>query len=209
MNRAVYSAIALAFVLWAAMFVWRPCNFWLMMTLSTLLLSAIAFTLGRPLFQRPLPNVRDLLHGGVSAIVLYLIFAIGHRLLGLFALWLPDLFAGLETQIISVYADRGALPTTLVAALLFFPIGFGEELFWRGLVQKSFSRQHSAFAAFALTTLFYTAVHLVTGNPVLLLAAAVCGLFWGGLYWITGNLWIVVISHMIWDPLIFVWMPLV
>ena len=33
------------------------------------------------------------------------------------------------------------------------------------------------------------------------------GLFWGGMYLKTGSLVPVLISHMIWDPLIFVLVP--
>ncbi|MBS1238114.1 MAG: hypothetical protein H6R37_1358, partial [Deltaproteobacteria bacterium] len=48
-RRGLWGSIGLAFVLWAVMFVLRPFNFWVMLTFSTSLLSAIAFVLGRPL----------------------------------------------------------------------------------------------------------------------------------------------------------------
>lgn len=49
---------------------------------------------------------------------------------------------------------------------------------------------------------------MTTGNPVLLLAALVCGLFWGLLYHFTKSLPLVVISHTAWDLLVFLVFPL-
>jgi hypothetical protein len=92
--------------------------------------------------------------------------------------------------------------------LLFFPIGFGEEIFWRGYVQRGFAEKWSGRRAFILTTLLYTAVHLPTGNTVLIAAALTCGLFWSGVYFATGRLLPVLISHMLWDPAIFIVWPI-
>ncbi|HNR68442.1 MAG TPA: type II CAAX endopeptidase family protein [bacterium] len=202
-----YSSIALAFGLWTMAFVWKPFNFWILMSASTLLLTAIAVTIGRPLQPHAKPTFRDFCFGVLAAVLLYTIFFAGRLFIDLLAERWPLLFGHSEAQIQNVYGDRNSLPLPLIALLLVFPIGFGEELFWRGLVQKTFAEHHSAGTAFIMATLLYTAVHLVTGNAVLLIAALVGGLFWGGIYWKTGNLWIPLISHMIWDPWIFVWMP--
>jgi hypothetical protein len=62
--------------------------------------------------------------------------------------------------------------------------------------------------AFVLTTACYTAVHLPSGNFMLIMAAMVCGIVWGGLYWLMPNrLPAIIISHALWDAAAFVWFP--
>ena len=51
-------------------------------------------------------------------------------------------------------------------------------------------------------------MHIPTENVMLVLAALTCGLFWGALYWKTGSIIPGLISHMVWDPLIFVLFPI-
>ncbi|MEK6655039.1 MAG: CPBP family glutamic-type intramembrane protease [Thermodesulfobacteriota bacterium] len=52
-------------------------------------------------------------------------------------------------------------------------------------------------------------VHAVSLNPMLILAAGVCGLYWGLLYQREQNLIPLIISHSLWDLLIFVLFPMV
>ena len=42
---------------------------------------------------------------------------------------------------------------------------------------------------------------------MLVLAAAVCGLFWGYLYMRTGSALLVVVSHTVWDIAVFLIVP--
>jgi uncharacterized protein len=203
MKKCIWLSLLAAYILWYVMFVLRPLNFWLMMSASTLLLSGITLTCGSLHKTDWQLTTRDLFIGIGSSLALYGVFFIGNELLQLVQDMVP---MNRGENIAAVYANRGALPPALVAALLCFPIGFGEELFWRGFVQKHFSAP-SPVRGLIITTLLYTAVHLATGNPVLLLAALVCGVFWGGLYALTGSLPAVLISHMLWDPLIFVFFP--
>ncbi|MBU2498672.1 MAG: CPBP family intramembrane metalloprotease [Proteobacteria bacterium] len=203
-----YLSLILAFVLWMVMFVFRPFNFWLMLSFSTALLATISFLLGRPLIRKDELTWRNLFLGILMAGILYAIFWVGNQALIIISHLFPDLLPDRSGNISAVYANLGALSPFLVGLLLFFPIGFGEEIFWRGFIQRRFTREWSGGAAFVLTTLLYTGVHLPTWNPVLILAALTCGLFWGGLYWATGTLVPVLISHMIWDPLIFVIWPI-
>ncbi len=204
MKKCLYLSVLAAFVLWYVMFVLRPLNFWLMMSVSTLLLSAVALRCGTWHKKDWQPTLRDVWIGIGSALLLYGLFFIGNELLKS----LQNIFPLQRGEnIAAVYANRGALPAGLVAGLLFFPIGFGEELFWRGFVQKQFSEKISSLVGFIIATFLYTAVHFSTGNAILLLAAVVCGLFWGGLYAVTSRLPAVLISHMVWDPLIFVFFP--
>jgi membrane protease YdiL (CAAX protease family) len=58
-----------------------------------------------------------------------------------------------------------------------------------------------------LTALLYTAVHLAGGNIMLVLAAALCGVFWGWLYLRFRSPLLNIISHTLWDLLVFVVLP--
>jgi len=205
---SLWPSIGLAFVLWFVMFVLQPLNFWVMLTFSTSLLSVVAFALGRPLIPSREFTAKNILVGVLLAALLYAVFYLGNQFLLLVSRFFPSLLPDPARDIASVYANLGGLSPSLVAFLLFFPIGFGEEVFWRGFVQRRFRERGSATAAFVLTTLLYTAIHVPTGNPVLILAALTCGLFWGGFYWATGSLVPVLVSHMLWDPFIFVIMPI-
>ena len=207
-QRGLWPGIVLAFVLWVVMFAFRPLNFWVMLTFSTSLLAAIAFALGRPLIPSREFTAKNLLLGILLAALLYAIFYVGNQFLVLVSRLFPALLPDPAGNIASVYANLGGLSSALVAFLLFFPIGFGEEIFWRGFVQRRLRGRWSARSAFLLTTLLYTAIHLPTGNPVLILAALTCGLFWGGFYWATGSFVPVLVSHMLWDPFIFVILPI-
>ncbi len=208
MQRGLWPSIGLAFVLWFVMFVLQPLNFWVMLSFSTTLLSAVAFALGRPLIPSREFTAKNVFVGVVLAALLYAVFYLGNQFLLLVSRLFPSLLPDPARDIASVYANLGALSPSLVAFLLFFPIGFGEEIFWRGFVQRRFRERGSATTAFVLTTLLYTAIHVPTGNPVLILAALTCGLFWGGFYRATGSLVPVLVSHMLWDPFIFVVFPI-
>jgi len=208
MKRCVWISLGIAGVLWFMVFVVRPLNFWLMMSVSTLVLSAITLLCGSLKKADLWPTGKDLILGIGSAAALYGIFYLGNAFLSILEGWFPQLPIERGQNISDIYANLGSLSPGLVAGLLFFPIGFGEEFFWRGFIQKYFAAKHSSLKAFIWTTALYVAVHLVTANPVLLLAALVCGLFWGGLYSLTGRLQVVLISHMIWDPFIFILFPI-
>jgi len=206
--RVIWLSVALAAVLWYVMFVIRPLNFWLMMAFSTALLSLITLAAGRGLFVAGELNWKNVGLGIISAAALYLIFAAGNGALKLAEGFFPGLLGNRADHLNAIYANREQGSRLGVALLLFFPIGFGEEFFWRGLVQKYFSSRWSRWAGWLVTTAVYTAVHIPTGNPVLVLAALTCGLYWGGWYALTGRLVPVLVSHMIWDPFIFIFLPI-
>jgi hypothetical protein len=207
-QKGLWAGILLAFVLWIVIFVIRPLNFWVMLTFSTSLLAAVAFALGRPVIPSREFTAKKVFLGILLAALLYAVFYVGNQFLMMASRLFPALLPDPAGDIASVYANLGGLSPALVAFLLFFPIGFGEEIFWRGFVQRRLRGRWSARSAFLLTTLLYTAIHLPTGNPVLILAALTCGLFWGGFYWATGSLVPVLVSHMFWDPFIFVIWPI-
>jgi len=94
-----------------------------------------------------------------------------------------------------------------IAALMIFIIGPGEELFWRSFLQRRLQNKSGKYSGFILATGIYTLVHIGSGNVMLVLAAGVCGLFWGYLYLRYGSVTLNIVSHTLWDVTVFLWLP--
>ena len=88
-------------------------------------------------------------------------------------------------------------------------IGPAEEIFWRGYVQRTLSRRWTPNAGFVVTTLVYALVHAASCNFMLVMAALVAGVVWGGLYRLyPQRMWAIIVSHAVWDVAVFVWFPI-
>lgn len=190
-----------AAILWYLMFVVKPFNFWIEMSGSILLLILMSYFANRDIFSFGKIKWRYILIGVVSAITLYGIFYVGNIISGY-------LFPFKDAQISSVYSNKSNANLTLIGLLLFFIIGPGEELYWRGFIQNTLGKKLGENKGYLFSVFLYTAVHIVTGNFMLIIAAFVCGLFWGWLYKKEKSLIPVIISHAIWDLTIFVLLPL-
>ena len=69
-------------------------------------------------------------------------------------------------------------------------------------------KQWGSWAGFLIATLVYAGVHAWSGNFMLVMAALVAGLAWGLMVLRFRNLWPGLISHAIWDLVIFVLLPI-
>ena len=118
------------------------------------------------------------------------------------------LFPFASKQISNVYFNKAQLDVRAIGFLLFFIMGPAEEIYWHGFVQRIFGERFGPLAGIVLTTVVYSLVHVVALNLMLLVAASVCGLFWGWLYQREQSLIPVILSHSIWDVIIFVIFPL-
>jgi uncharacterized protein len=204
----VGAAGTLAAILFIALFRLRrlgPLDFWAWMTLNIVLLLALAFLVDKDYARRIREDVRTGLGrkiaiGLASAAGLYVLFAVGRDL----AL---RIFSFAEAGISNAYALRAGIPLWRVALLIGLVIGPGEELFWRGFFQERAAATTCPSYGFALAAMLYTAVHLASGNLMLVLAAAVCGVFWGWLYMRFRSPVLNIVSHTVWDLLVFVIFP--
>jgi len=113
-----------------------------------------------------------------------------------------------EENIDSIYGLKQGSSLLKIMFLMTLVIGPGEELFWRGFLQRNWERRVGKYTGFLLCVLMYAFVHLGSGNVILVLAAAVCGLFWGGLFLWKRSVLLVAVSHAVWDVLIFLIFPL-
>lgn len=196
--RAALVAAVLCIVWWGMLFTIWNANFFLYLSIGTTMLAIFSLAIDRR--QLSTFRMRDIWIGVISAAALYAIFFIGG---GISKIVLPSEAAKLS----SIYELGRGIPRWLLGIMLAMPIGFGEELFWRGCVQRLAAERWSPRIGFAITVAIYTALHISSLNLVLIGAAAVCGTFWGYIYYRTNSIMAVIISHMIWDPLIFVILP--
>lgn len=210
MRQRLIAAIVVAALLWLYMFSpWTAglTNFWLTMTASALILTTLALKFS----PEPLPTVTkplwQLLGGILLALLLWGIFWVGDKA----SAWLFD-FA--RDKVDSIYAMKTGLPPGVIAALLLLVIGPAEEFFWRGYVQRTMAklfagRKYPQDLAFLVTAIIYALVHVWSLNFMLIMAALVAGCFWGFLYRLCPkSLLALIVSHAIWDALVFVWMPI-
>ncbi len=194
-------SVGLAFILWYFIFVIQPFNFWFEMSIVTSLLIVVSLILNRGKVIISKISLRHIVVGVGSAILLYGFFWVGNILSS-------SLFSFQEAQIADIYINRTKAPLELIALLLVFPIAVGEEIYWRGLVQNKLASQWGKFPGFLMATAAYGLVHIVTLNFMLVLAAMVAGLFWGWLYYREESVVPTIISHILWDLMVFVFFPL-
>ena len=202
-KRYIYS-IATLFVgafLWYLMFIVKPINFWLEMSISILCLVLIGQFLKKDLLHFGKITLRHILIGIISAIGLYAIFYVGNIVSGY-------LFPFKDAQISLVYGNKSQGNLIWIGLLLFFVIGPGEEIYWRGFIQNTFAAKFGENNGFIFSALIYGGIHIATGNFMLVLASLVCGIYWGWIYKKEKSLVPVIISHAIWDLTIFVLLPM-
>ena len=211
--------LLIAAALWFYMFSpWTAglTNFWLTMTFAAVVLTTMAllFSKGQEIFQNVDKNLKNI------ALQIAVGFAIAFVLWGIF--WLGDkvsqwLFDFARPQVDAVYGMKTGLPDGVIALLLLFVIGPAEEFFWRGFVQremvKLFPSRKGLFSAenvgFAVTTVVYALVHIWSFNFMLVMAALVAGFIWGLLYRLRPSLLpALIVSHAVWDALVFVILPI-
>ena len=144
----------------------------------------------------------QMLLGVAIAVLLWAVFWVGDAV----SSWLFD-FA--RPQVDAVYGMKGGVPQWLVALQLLLLTGPAEELFWRGYVQRALSDRWNANVGFFVATALYTLIHLWSFNFMLIMAALVCGVVWGGLYRLRPQ-WLpaLVVSHALWDTAVFVVFPI-
>ena len=206
-------SLLVAVLLWFCMFSpWTAphVNFWVCMTASAIVLMCFAFAFGgsksigtdsEMSSYNTSPFMFSCILGIIIAASLWLVFYVGNIVSQL-------LFSFSRAQVNLIYDIKGDVEPALLALLLLFVIGPAEEIFWRGYVQRTLAKFRSPLTAFILTTTCYTLVHLPSGNFMLIMAALVCGIVWGGLYWLMPNqLRAIIISHALWDAAAFVWLP--
>jgi hypothetical protein len=208
--RSLVLPVCVAFIFWFLLFSpWTEISraihaeyFWFAMTLATTTLGVFTLLLQRHKLARMFAfEPRFVLWGLLHALFLY-----GLSRLGVFLI--TEIFPAARPQLEAIYSTRDQLDSAVIAALLVLFIAPCEEIFWRGLVLEELLAKFSSRYALAIATGLYTAVHIWAMNPMLLLAALVLGAHWCLLYFRFKSLVPGLISHMLWDVMIFVAFPI-
>lgn len=82
--------------------------------------------------------------------------------------------------------------------------GLGEELFFRGLVQAGIARASSPALGWITASMLFGLAHPLTKTYAVIVA--LMGLYLGGLWWWTGSLTVVIITHAAYDFAALIWL---
>jgi hypothetical protein len=205
MNNRILIAILIAAGLWFFMFSpWTAgiMNFWFAMSISASLLWLLSIFSGNNFRKQFSFTSKEVAIGLISAVVLYGVFYLGNYLS---TAW----FDFAKPQIGNIYSMKDGNNPYLIGALLLVLIGPAEEIFWRGFIQRALGVKYGNWSAFILTTLIYTLVHIWSFNFMLIMAAMVCGAFWGLMFMYNKKKLVsLVISHAVWDLSVFILFPI-
>jgi membrane protease YdiL (CAAX protease family) len=190
----------LAFGFWFVSFYLNPYNFWLEMTGAVVILASTSIWLWSGYEQLTDWDPKSFAKGIVSALGLYGLFWAGN-------LVITSIIPFAENEISAVYGNTGAASLPVIGVLLFLVIGPGEEIFWRGTVQKRLEERYGNLFGVITGASLYALVHIWALNLTLFLAALLCGLVWGWLYSREEKLAPVIVSHSVWSVLIFLIFP--
>lgn len=193
------AALALAYTAFALTFRGPRRHFWQRMTATGLALGTLSLA-AQPELRRTRLRPGEVALGTVSAAALYVVFSAADRIA-------RRLAPGAGGQIAEIYALRSLQSRLEIAARLVLIIAPAEELFWRGFVQPRLA----AAAGTPMGTLgaagLYAGAHLITGNLMLIGAAATAGAMWSALAGLGAPLGALIASHAIWDVWIFLLAP--
>lgn len=210
-------ALSVAFVLWTLMFSpWTApyLPFWHCMVGSAVILIALALYNGRQEIKQHLTFssykhfLTEVLLGIAIAAALWGIFWLGDKI----SQRMFPSFA--RMQVDGIYGIKGGANPVLLSCLLLLVIGPAEELFWRGYVQQTLTtlfqqKARPAWVAALIAVAIYALVHIFSLNFMLIMAACVCGVVWGGLYLLCPKHFpAILISHALWDAAVFIWFPI-
>lgn len=204
MKRLVFT-LGIATVLWTIMFcpLTAPhINFWWMMTGSACTLSLLATSFAPGWWKEVRLSPANIILGIIIAAALWSVFWIGDKLSQV-------LFDFARPQVDSIYNMKEGESPLLLTMLMLFLIGPAEEIYWRGYVQRTLSLRWNNNIGFIATTLIYALVHAGSCNFMLTMAALVAGAAWGLLYrFFPDRFAAIIISHAIWDVVVFIWLPI-
>ncbi|MCQ2095867.1 MAG: CPBP family intramembrane metalloprotease [Bacteroidaceae bacterium] len=200
-------ALAIAAVLWFVMFSpWTAghVNFWYTMTFSGAILIVLSLFLtqcGSLPALRGGEMLRTFILGLLIASVLWMVFFIGDKVSQL-------MFTFARPQVDGIYDMKADASPVYIAFALLLVIGPAEEIFWRGYIQRELQARLGDNNGFVVATLAYTMIHIWSFNFMLIMAALVCGICWGGLYRLRPQ-WLpaLIVSHALWDTAAFVVFP--
>lgn len=200
--KRLYVGLGIAAAIWAIVFALNPVNFWVEISAATLIIAAYGFYVGREEMVLLFSYRAGMIMAGIAgAAFLYVIFVIGS--------WTSKeiiTFAG--DEIGAIYEIRTLAPRWIMIPLLVLIIAPCEEIFWRGYVQSTLAFHFGDIRGWLLMAAAYSLVHIWAWNFMLMVSAFICGVFWGYLLLRFKSLLPCIISHVLWDLIVFVYYPI-
>lgn len=191
---AIIFAIVMAFFSFA-----NASTFWYFYAFTMLMLMALT-TLTTTVDDEQ-PNWRFVFLGiGYGALTYVLAFA------GFFILELVDAHALLQK--IEIFFETYGPNNIWHYLLLVFIIIIGEELFWRGFVQKQLQQKLTMPQAVLFSALLFSLTVLVSGFWIGAVAAFLCATLWGFLYEWQKSMPLVIVTHLTFSLMLFLVLPL-
>lgn len=205
MTQAVGQGATVAVLILSLLFSLRPAapvGVWVGTGLAAMLgLSGTLLTARRELIPLLRPTATKvgigLLSGVVMAIATHLIYPLAVTLWPAIAPEAADLYGRLDAP----PGKRMALP--IMAAVV-----VAEELVFRGLAYGQLRKRFSRPLAIAVAVLLYAVPQLASGSWLLPMLAIGCGLIWTWQRAHHGNLVVPTVTHLTWDLLAMVLVPL-
>jgi membrane protease YdiL (CAAX protease family) len=195
---ALPAALVAMAVVYPAAFALRVVPFWSAMVVFSAFSWWAAWHPYLP--NRLRPDRRLVAMGALSGLALYALFFVGALLVRGTPLWpwIEDV----------VELTRGTAPAGLAALVIVFGTSPSEEVLWRGAVFARLTRRYGAgWRPVVMTSLAYALFVGLSLNPVLPLAALVCGMVWARQRQVTGSLVPSLVSHALWSLLMFLYVP--
>lgn len=116
--------------------------------------------------------------------------------------WMKEMEEEATRQLKFMLQER--TPLELVKNLFFIALfaGVGEELFFRGILQRMFIRAtRSPWAGIIITGIIFSGIHFQFYGffPRMFL-----GVLLGAIYWFSGSLWVAILAHFLYDAVIII-----
>ncbi|MCU9612289.1 CPBP family intramembrane metalloprotease [Caldibacillus lycopersici] len=174
--------------------------FWYILTGSSFFL--ISYSIMNEEVDDKIPVGQYLLYGILSGLLLYGLFWLGNAIINGLNL------SYFENQVQSLYKhfSPDLIWHYIVLVLVIIP---AEEFFWRGFIQKRFLANTNFWTSILASAILYASVYIFSGYPILIVAALISGIVWGILYAWKRSLPLVVMSHLTFDLMIFLFLPLI
>ena len=179
-------------------------NFWYFLSANNIILCSLIFYFDREYllsFKEDVCSniIQKIVIGIGSALALYVIFYTGNIIV-------PMIIPNAGEKILGIYDFKSNQSFLLIILLVSFISGPGEEILWRGFVQRHLQKKSLIFG-YVFAAIIYSGVHVTSFNIMLILAALVCGGFWGLLYLWKRSIVINIISHTVWVLAAFILFP--
>ncbi|THE13322.1 CPBP family intramembrane metalloprotease [Bacillus timonensis] len=173
--------------------------FWVMFTISFFLLSIAAVRFGH--FDTKNLTISNTAIAILSGLLMYGLFFTGKICAEL-------LFPIQMSEVAALYRKVQPQLTWHYVALFLIIIS-GEELFWRGCIQKMIEDSfENKLLVIVISSLLYMSANLYTFNPLFMLATFAGGVVWGTLYMWNRNILLTILSHLVFNLFFLVLFPI-